>query len=388
MFLQFFVWGSWYVTAGTYLMQGLGFTGTQIGLVYGSSAVAAAISPFAIGLLTDRYFSTEKVLGILQFSGAIVLYILSYTRSFNLFYPLILVYMLIFIPSFSLTNAVCFQHLKDAKTEFPKIRVWGTIAWISSGVLVSYLKIEAVAVPMRIAALVSLLLAFYSFTLPSTKPPAAKVSSFKAMLTSPELRKLLDDNGFRILIFCIALICIPSAYYYSFLNPFLNEMGIRHAAGKMAVGQFTEIIIMLSLPFLFRYIKLKWLILTGLTFWGLRYLIIAYAVQDNIEWMYMLAIAMHGPSYVLALLTAQILLDIRVPSELRSTAQGFFSLITLGLGAFIGSFVAGKTISIYTISANEHLWGRIWLIPAVFAFIVALIFAIKYKGMSRQATRT
>ena len=385
MFLQYFVWGSWYVTAGTYFIQELNFTGPQVGLIYGSSALAAMCSPFMMGVLADRYVPVVKLLTVLQLCGGVFLYVLSGITAFYIFYPVMIVYMLIFIPSFSLTNSICFQHLNNTEKEFPKIRVWGTVAWISAGLLVSYLKVEAKSTPLMIASAVSFLLALYSTTLPKTKPPAAKVKSFKQMFWGPEIKTLIGDPGFKTLIVCLALICIPAAYYYTFVNAFLNEMGIESAAGKMSVGQATEIFAMLSLPFLFRYIKLKWIILCGLTFWGIRYLLLSIGSIHNTELFYLLAIAMHGPAYVFAILSAQILIDIKVPNHLRSTAQGFFSLITLGLGAFIGAYFAGATVGWFTLDTTTHDWTKIWLIPGVFGILVAVIFANRFKGISTSS---
>lgn len=381
MFLQFFVWGSWYVTAGTYLMQGLGFSGTEVGLIYGSSAVAAAISPFLIGMLADKYFPLVRILFILQISGAILLFLLTRLQQFAIFYPVMLVYMLIFIPSFSLTNSICFYHLKDTKAEFPKIRVWGTIAWISAGLLVGFLKIEDQSTPMLIAAFCSLILAAYSLTLPVTRPPLTGVQSFRDVLKSDQFNNLIRDKAFRVLMIALALICIPAAYYYSFLNPFLNEVGVSNAAGKMALGQITEIVLMLALPFLFRVCTLKLVVFIGLFTWGLRYLLLSLGVALNSEWLYMLCIALHGVAYVMSILSAQIVLDIRIPSELRSTAQGFFSFLTLGLGAFIGSFLAGQTVSLFETSAHAHDWFWIWLLPGIFGIMVSFYFVTNYKSI-------
>jgi len=383
MFMQYFVWGSWYVTAGTYLLFTLEFSGREVGLVYGSSSIAAICSPFIIGLIADRYFAVERVLMVLQILGAVMLWFLSELKDFTLFYPAIIVYMLIFIPSFSLTNAICFQSLDDAKTQFPKIRVWGTVAWIVAGVLVSLLQVEYNSTPLKLASVTSFLLAMYSYTLPRTQPPASRYKSLRSLLFSDGVKSLLKDKGFRILILCLALICIPGAYYYSFVNPFLNDMGVKNAAGKMAVGQFTEILLMLALPILFRHFRLKWIIAAGLFCWGFRYLILSIAVPHNVEWLYMIAIALHGPAYVLALLTAQILIDVKVPSELRSTAQGFFSLLTLGLGAFVGAYIAGETITLFTDNMHVKDWNTIWMIPAILGLLVTIAFVKSFRGLGK-----
>ncbi len=381
MFIQYFVWGSWYVTAGTYMLQTLHFSGREVGLVYGTTAISASLSPFLMGYIADKYFSVEKLLVVLQFSGAILLYILSELVNFSYFYPIILLYMLIFLPAFSLTNSVCFHHLKDTRTEFPRIRVWGTIAWIMSGLLIGFLNIESDDMPLKIAAVVSFILGCYSLTLPVSKPLIKLSKSFREIFWGEEIRTLFKDRGFRTLMISLSLICIPAAYYYSFVNAFLNEQDVSNAAGKMAVGQVTEIFVMLALPFLFRTFKLKYLVFTGLICWGVRYLLLSLGLYYESEWYYMLAITLHGPAYVLAILSIQIILDIRVPNEMRSSAQGFFSMLTLGLGAFIGTYFAGETVSLYSISDSTHLWGTIWLIPGVFGTLVAVYFLLRFKKM-------
>lgn len=382
MYLQFFVWGSWYVTAGTYFLETLQFSGREVGLIYGSSAIAALVSPFLTGYLADRYFSIEKILTVLQFFGGIMLYVLAHIDQFVYFYPAILLYMLIFLPSFSLTNSISFYHLTDTKTDFPRVRVFGTIAWITAGLLIGSLDIEHKNTPMLIASGCSFILGLYSLTLPSSKPSISKSKTIKEVLLSEELHALFHDRGFKVMVISLALICIPAAYYYSFVNPFLNEIGVNNAAGKMALGQLTEILVMVSLPVLFRMFSLRWIIFTGLFCWGIRYLFLTLGASYNSEWLCLLAVSLHGFAYVFAILSAQILIDIRVPSELRSTAQGFFSLVTLGMGAFLGSYFAGETVQFYDLGNGLHDWPMIWFIPGVFGLFVAFLFLIRYKRIS------
>lgn len=384
MFLQFFVWGSWYVTSGTYFLESLNFNGRQVGLIYGSSAVAALISPFIIGVIADRYFPIERILAILQFSGAILLLTLSYVQSFAVFYPLILLYMLIFLPSFSLTNSICLHQLQSPKEDFPRIRVWGTIAWITAGIIVSLLNIEDKVWPIRIAAYMSVVLGIYSLTLPLKSKTIEKSRSIKSFFAGDDLKILFQDKSFRILIVSVALICIPAAYYYSFVNPFLNDQGVSNAAGKMAVGQIFEIFAMLSLPVLFRKFKMRYIIFIGMLTWGIRYLLLAWGAINNSEFLYMLSISLHGIAYVFSILSAQIIIDIKVPDRLRSTAQGFFTFLTLGLGAFLGSYIAGETVLRFTLDNGSYDWINIWLIPGILGCLTAFYFLIRFTSFEKK----
>lgn len=383
-FIQLFIWGSWFVTAGTYLLETLQFSGRQVGLVYGTIAIAATVSPFFLGYLADRFFAADKLLVILHILGGFLLYSLSFQTDFTWFYSILLLYTFCFIPTFSLANALCFHHLPDAKRDFPRVRVWGTIAWILVGLLIGYLRIEPTVTPIKIAAGVSFLQAIYCITLPTTPPSAqAKSNNFLSAFRGPEISQLLRDRNFQVMVLAIGLICIPSAYYYSFVNPFLNEIGVENAAGKMSLGQATEIILMLALPWFFRIWRLKTIIFVGLLCWGARYGFFMLGLNWEQEWLHMIGIALHGAAYIFAMLSAQIYLDTRVPAHLRSTAQGFFTLLTVGLGALIGAFIAGEAVSYHTLEGGLHNWYSIWQLPAWFGVVTALVFWWQFKGKDK-----
>ena len=377
--MLYFTWGTWFVTAGTYCMKTLGFSGIQVGMIYSTTAIAATVSPLITGIIADKYLSIEKLLSISHFCGAILLFSISKVSTFTHFYILILLYTLIFLPGFSLTNALSFYHLKDVKKDFPKIRVWGTIAWIIAGVMVSALNIEDSSTQFVIAASFSAILTFYSLTLPHTPPVIEKGESIFQILQQDDMKLIMGKSGFLIIFICVGLICIPSAYYYSFVNPFLNEMGVENAAGKMALGQITEIFTILLLPFFFRIWKLRFIIFVGLFTWGFRYLLLIVGIKTGLEVFYIISLSLHGIAYVFALLATQIAIDIKVPNKLRSTAQGFFSFLTLGLAAFIGTLTAGKTVSYFSLETG-HDWSTIWLIPGLFGLLVAFGFIIFFRA--------
>jgi nucleoside transporter len=307
---------------------------------------------------------------------------MSYCTEFNIFLIFVLIYMLVFLPAFSLANSLCFHHITDAKSEFPKIRVWGTIAWIIAGLLVGILDLEDQPVTMRIAGSISLLLSLYCFTLPAT-PPQQNSQSIFDFFKGEEIIALFRDKSFVVLISCIAVICIPTSYYYSFVNPFLNEMGVENAAGKMSIGQITEIVLMLFLPLIFSIFRLKTIIFWGLFLWGFRYLIFIIGIETENEIWYIIGLLVHGAAYIFATLTSQIYLDSKVPNHLRSTAQGFYSLLTFGIGAFIGSIIAGTSVSLFQTGRETHNWQMIWLIPSIIGILTAFVFLYLFNNKSK-----
>lgn len=382
-FLQFFIWGSWFVTAGTYLLQTLEFSGREVGLVYGTTAIAATVTPFLVGVLADRFFSIEKLLFVLHLVGAGLLFSVSLVEDFSVFYPLILTYVMCYLPTFSLTNALCFHHIEDTKKDFPRIRVWGTVSWIIAGLFVGWLQVEDQALPFQIAAACSLVQAFYCLSLPATPPQPQTGMSWWQSLKEPEVRDLVRESSLVVMVICICLICIPHSYYYSFVNPFLNEQGVINAAGKMSVGQVSEIIFMLSLPWFFKTLRMKTILFIGMFIWGARYGLFILGIHYQAEWWFLVGLSLHGIAYIFSMLSAQIYLDSRVPDHLRSTGQGFFSLLTLGIGVFIGSYLAGQQVSYYTLDNGLHNWTAIWTLPTCFGVGVAILFWILFKGKQK-----
>lgn len=381
-FLQFFIWGSWFVIAGTYLQGTLGFSGLEVGMIYGTTAIAATISPFLLGVLADRFFATEKILAFLHLIGGGLLFLVAQMHEFVWFYPLMLLHVLCYLPTFSLSNALCFHHIEDTKRDFPRIRVWGTVSWILVGLLISWLKVEDQVLPFQMAATCSVLQGLYALTLPSTPPQKQKENLWQSLRGS-EMQALFKDRSLVVMVIAIALICIPSSYYYSFVNSFLNEFGVTNAAGKMALGQITEIIFMLALPWFFVRWRLKYIIFVGLLAWGLRYGCFIVGIHLHSEAWLLLGVGMHGLAYIFSMLSAQIYLDTRVPVHLRGTGQGFYSLLTLGIGVFIGSTIAGQTVSAHTLADHSHNWTQIWLLPTWFGVVVAFGFLYFFKGKQR-----
>ncbi len=379
MLLQYFVWGSWYVTMGTYLMQTLKFDGTEVGHAYGTFAIAAMISPFFVGMIADKYFATERLLGTLHLIGAVLLFAITQVESFWSFYILLLAYTLCYTPTIALSNSLSFSQLKDPGAEFPSIRVLGTIGWIIAGLVIGFLAIEDQATFFTIGSAVSAVLGIYCFTMPHVPPKKDQEKKTIAQILGLDALKLFKEKDFAIMIISSVLICIPLMFYYSFTNPFFNETGMTNAAGKMTMGQMSEIIFMLVMPFFFKRLGVKKMILIGMVAWIIRYLLFAYGNNETLVWMFYLGIILHGICYDFFFVTGQIFVDRRAPESLRSSAQGLITFATYGLGFYIGTVASGKIVDIYVINESLHEWKMIWLVPALFSVLVMLFFTVFFK---------
>jgi nucleoside transporter len=379
MFLHYFVAGAWLVTLGTYLLYTLEFTGTQVGLVYGAQAAAAVATPFLIGVAADRYLPAERLLGGLYISSGLILAGLAFVKVFSFFFPLLILTTLLFTPTFSLGNGLCFHNLNDTEKDFPKVRVWGTVGWIASGLLVGFLQIEYSHIPLLIAMGASLVLGVFCFFLPHT-PPLGKKSRFSWRdALGLDTIQLLRKPAYAVVIACLAWLTISVSFYHTFTNPFLNEVGMTNAAGKMTLGQVVEIFVIMALPFLFRRFGVKWILFTGMVVWGLRYLFFSLGVEQPWQWMLYGGILLHGLAYSFTALSAQIWIDKQVPVTMRSSVQGFIALLTMGVGRTIGSWFAGWIVDIYTFADGSHNWTVIWAIPCGIAFSAALAFILLYR---------
>ena len=378
MFLQYFVWGSWYVTMGTWLGQTLHFSGEQIGLAFGTTALAAMISPFFVGIVADRFFSTERILAALHIIGGGVMFWASLQTTFGTFYTILLIYTLCFMPTLALSNSISFHQMNDPGREFPAIRVLGTIGWIVAGLLIGTLGLEATATPLQLAAAGSVVLGVFCLALPHT-PPQRQSAAKLADILGLDALKLLGERSFAIFVLGSFLICIPLQFYYAFANLFLNELHVTNAAGKMTLGQMSEIFFMLVMPWFFRRLGVKYMLLVGMAAWTARYVLFAYGNGGDLVWMLYAGILLHGICYDFFFVTGQIYVDRRAPADLRAAAQGFIAFVTLGVGMFIGSWVSGLVVDAFAGSAG-HDWRSIWLVPAAGAAVVLLLFAFFFRS--------
>ncbi|GAB4405941.1 MAG: MFS transporter [Bacteroidia bacterium] len=380
MFLNYFIWGAWYVTIGTYMDKALSFSGVQIGSVYATNAIAALISPFFVGMIADRFFPSQRVLTVLHLLGALFMFGATQTHDFLPFYLCILGYNLVFMPSIALTNSLSFYQMSDPQQQFPAVRMFGTIGWIVVGLaIIGPLKWDPTVYPLQLAAAVSVLMALYSLTLPHT-PPRAKgePASVRAILGLDAL-DLLRNKRFAAVIVASILICIPLAFYYSFTNPFLNEISFANASGRMTFGQISEALFLLIMPLAFARLGVRWMLVLGMGAWVLRYVLFGFGEVGGSEWMLWAGIILHGICYDFFFVTGQLFVDSEAPDRLKSSAQGLITLATYGIGMFIGSNVSGIVVDAYKTADGGHDWLSVWLIPAAFAAAVLIGFFVLFR---------
>ena len=382
MFLEFMIWGSWYVTMGTYLGANLKATGVQIGLAYQTVSIAAIVAPFFIGLIADRFFPAQRILGVLHLLGAVVLYLLGQQTTFAGFYPLILIYMMLYMPTLALVNAVAFKQMSNTATEFPPIRVLGTIGWIIIGNAIAFMALEknqSLDQTFLMGAVASAILGVYSCFLPNTPPPKSKDEKVTVRdILGLEALTLFKNPSYLIFFIGSILVCIPLAFYYSFANPFLNEVGMEGAAGKMSWGQISEIGFMLVLPIALLRYGIKKILLVGMLAWALRYICFAYGDAGTNYWMLIMGIILHGVCYDFFFVTGQIYTDQQAGERFKSSAQGLITLATYGVGMFIGSYISGFVVEMYK-TGETHNWTSVWMVPAGLAVAVLLGFAFFFK---------
>ncbi|WP_323757517.1 nucleoside permease [Roseivirga sp.] len=389
MFLQFFIWGGWFVTLGTFLGNNINATDGQIAQAFSTQSWGAIIAPFIIGLIADRYFNAEKILGILHLAGAVLMYLMAETTEFEVFYPYVLGYMVLYMPTLALVNSVAFRTMSDPSKQFSRIRVWGTIGWILAGLVISFVfswdSQESIASGMLkntflMTAIASGILGVFSFTLPKTPPRVVKGEkiTLKEILGLDAL-KLLTNKNFAVFFFSSVLICIPLAFYYQNANPFLAEIGVSNPTGKMTIGQISEVLFMLLLPLFLKKYGIKKTLLFGMLAWALRYVLFAFGNSDELVVMLITGIALHGICYDFFFVSGQIYTDSKAGEKFKSSAQGLITLATYGVGMLIGFWVAGQISEFYTVG-DVHEWKNIWLLPAGFAVLVFLLFAATFKN--------
>jgi len=382
MFLEFFIWGAWFVTMGTYLTKSLGATDAENGMAYGTQSMGAIIAPFIIGLIADRFFAAQKILGVLHLVGAVLLYFASSQTEFGSFYPYLLSYMILFMPTLALVNSISFKQLTDTEKEFATLRVWGTIGWIVAGLIIGWLNWEttnSLVNTFRLAAIMSFVLGVLSFFLPNTPPASAGKKVTLRDIAGVDALSLLKDKNFLVFFISSLLICVPLAFYYQEANKFLNEVNLSNAAAKMTLGQASETLFMILMPLFFNRFGIKKMLLIGMGAWALRYLCFGFGnpVDYTVSFLY-LGIALHGVCYDFFFVTGQIYTDKRAGETYKSAAQGLITLATYGVGMFIGFWIAGQVVGDYK-TETSHEWQTIWMIPAAIAFVLLVLFALLFK---------
>lgn len=391
MFLEFFIWGAWFVTMGTYLLEpagkgGLGATGMQVGAAFATQSIGAIVAPFITGIIADKFFSAQKIMGTLHLVGGTLLLMASVSGSFDSFYPYILAYMILYMPTLALVNSIAMRQMDDPEKEFPIVRVLGTVGWIVAGLIIAFLNwgdSNHLVLTFKMAAVASFVLGLYSFTLPATLPLKKNVKTSLGELFGFDALKLLKNKNYLIFFTASIAICIPTAFYYAFANPFLHEVGMQGAAGKMAIGQGFEIVFLLLLPFFFKKLGIKKILALGMGAWAVRYVCFAFGYLEGSSsslWLLLyVGIAIHGICYDYFFVSGQIYTDNHAGKKFQSAAQGLITMATYGVGLLIGSFIAGAVAQGWQLPGGTHDWKIIWILPAGFAFIVMVLFWILFK---------
>ncbi len=411
MFLEFFIWGAWFVTLGTFLANNLKADDFEKAQVFSTQSYGAIIAPFIIGLIADRFFNAEKILGFLHLAGAALMYMMYNAENVSVFYPYALGYMIVYMPTLALVNSVSFRQMNNPEKEFANIRIWGTIGWIVAGLSISYLfnwdnadnnaKNDTLRYTFLMATIASAALGLFSFSLPKTPPKKADKGASISQILGLDALTLLKNKNFLIFFISSVLICIPLAFYYANANQFLTDVAMKNPTGKMTIGQISEVIFLLMIPFLFKRYGFKKTILIGMAAWAVRYLMFAYGNAGELSFMLLLGIALHGICYDFFFVSGQIYTNNKAGEKYKSSAQGLITLATYGIGQLIGFWVAGYVGTKYKdlappklaegvqlteaettqrILQYEEFWRHTWIIPAAIAGVVLLIFALTFKN--------
>jgi nucleoside transporter len=389
MFLQFFIWGGWFVTMGSYLASNLHASGAQSALAYSTQSWGAIIAPLIVGLIADRYFNAERLLGVFHIAGGVLLYALFSSQSFRAFYPCLLAYMILYMPTLALVNTISFRQMDEPARHFSGVRLWGTIGWIVAGLVISYLfgwdSRAAMAQGLLgktflMCSIASFALGLYSFTLPRTPPlregaERARLGSFLGL----DALALLRQKNFVVFFVSSILICIPLAFYYQNANQFLTEIHVTNPTGKQTIGQMSEVVFMVLIPVFLNRFGMKTTLLLGMLAWVCRYILFAFGNAHELAFMLIVGIALHGVCYDFFFVSGQIYTDSKAGAEHKAAAQGLITLATYGVGMLIGFWAAGLIDDRY-FAGGTHDWQSIWLYPAGFAAVVLVLFAALFRN--------
>ncbi|MDQ3624425.1 MAG: MFS transporter [Verrucomicrobiota bacterium] len=385
MFLQYFIWGSWYVSMGTYLANALKFGGQEIGAAYGAFAIGSMISPFFVGLIADRYFSSERLLAALGILGGAVLCALPHLTTFTSFYPTLILYCALYAPTLALGNSLSLHHLHDASTGFPRVKIFSAIGWIGGGVTLSLLHGEQSPIQFYLAGAVSVLLGAFSLFLPHTPPKKVGADVTIGEVLGLDALALLKKPSFAIFVVCVFLICIPLYFYFVMMSIYLTELQWTGLAGKMTLAQISDVVFLFLLPLMLKSLGYKKTIAIGILAWAIRYFLLAGSVTSPGPQVLLIfaAILLHGVCYDFLFIAGQLYADDEANERIRGATQGLMAFILWGIGAFVGTMLAGKVLAKHTLAGAPgpilHNWQSIWMTPAIGATTVLLIFLIFFR---------
>jgi nucleoside transporter len=392
MFLQYFIWGAWYVSMGTYLATTLKFGGEQIGAAYGAFAIGSMISPFFVGLIADRFFASERLLAVLGILGGLAMFALAQVQSFAAFYPTLIVYCALYAPTLALGNSLSLHHLANAKVDFPRIKVLSAVGWISGGVTLSLLKGEQSPIQFYLAGALSIAFGLFSLMLPHTPPRKVGQNVSLGEVLGLDALALMKKPSFAIFIGCMFLICIPLYFYFVMMGIYLTELQWTNLAGKLTLAQISDVIFLFLLALMLQRLGYKKTIFLGILAWATRYFLLAQSVDATatLQTAFIFgAILLHGVCYDFLFIAGQLYVDNEANERNRGAAQGFIAFILWGVGAFVGTMLAGKTLAAHTLTKAQgaivHDWHGIWMTPAIGAAIVMVVFLIFFREPAKKS---
>jgi len=366
----------------------LNFTGTQIGLAYGTTAIGALISPFIIGVIADRFVPAQRLLGVLHLLGAGLLWWISQQTTFNIFYPSLIVYTLTYMAGHGLINTITLTHTPNPAKWFPIVMVAASAGWIVAANVINFAELADNNGMFKLACGVALAVALYSFTLPNTPPKGDTGPVSASKLLGLDALKLFKDRSFAVFMFCSFLICIPLSFYFTWTSAFLSEMNVADYASKMTLGQVSEVGFLLLLPILLPFLGAKRIMILGMAAWAARFALFAYFhEQPTATWMILGGILLHGMSYDFIFVMGRMYVDKAAGDSLRASAQGLHAVFTLGAGMFVGSWLAGVVAQNYTNAAGVHDWKSIWLVPAIMSAVLIPVFLALFREKSTEEPR-
>jgi nucleoside transporter len=377
MFLQFFVWGAWYATGGNY-MKAHGMSDI-IYLAYLASPIGSIISPFFLGIIADRFFPLQKVMGVMHvLSGLFIFFAPSFSGP--AFLVFVLFHMLCYMPTVSLASATAFHLIKDQQKDFPIVRLFGTLGWIVAGLIVSKIMHgDTNALPMYVAGAAGIAMGVYSFTLPDIPPQKNTIVGIATL-------KHFYSPSFVIFVLGILLISIPFAVYFPYVPVFLGTIGIENPGFKMTFGQMSEVLFLISLPWFFKRFGFKGVLIMGLIAWSLRYLLFDL---NSAPWMIIVGILLHGACYDFVYVAGQVYIDSKATPAIRAQGQGLFVMISYGIGQGLGTIAGGQIFnSIVTDAQSPGQWKAFWMVPLIFAIIVTLMFAFGFRDKTVKPEAT
>ncbi|WP_414661636.1 MFS transporter [Horticoccus sp. 23ND18S-11] len=394
MFLQYFIWGAWYVSMGPYLAVTLKFEGAQIGLAYGAFAIGAMISPFLVGLIADRYFASEKILAVLGVLGGVVLCLIPRCTTFSSFYPMLIVYCALYVPTLALGNSLSLHHLANPKVDFPRVKMLSAVGWIAGLFGLGFIASAESPTQFYLAGGASVVFGLFSLALPHTPPKKTGANVGLGEILGLDALALLKKPSFAIFILCMFLICIPLYFYFVNLGVYLTELKWTNMLEKTSLAQVSDVTFFLLLPIFLGRFGYKVTIFMGIACWIARYFALGFSADGGAAQTALIftAILLHGACYDFLFIAGQLYVDEEANERIRGAAQGFIAFILWGVGAFVGTLLAGQVLAKHAlpvaVNGMAHDWKAIWLTPAWGALAVLVVFVIFFRNPTGSKSGT